>query len=51
MATLAKTGQDLSRLPDLPDDVFTAPRKKRDHVGDDWLEPKQTEYDSEDDAI
>ena len=51
MATLAKTEQDFSRLPDLPDDVFTAPLKKPEHVGDDWLEPKQTEYDTEDDAI
>ncbi|NNC53210.1 MAG: phenylalanine 4-monooxygenase [Erythrobacter sp.] len=35
----------------MPDDVFTAPLKKPEHVGDDWLEPKQTVYDSEDDAI
>ncbi|MBX7539520.1 phenylalanine 4-monooxygenase [Qipengyuania sp. GH29] len=35
----------------MPEDVFTAPLKKPDHVGDDWLEPKQTEYSSEDDAI
>ncbi|MBX7527945.1 phenylalanine 4-monooxygenase [Qipengyuania vesicularis] len=51
MATLAESDQDFSRLPDLPADVFTAPLKKPAHVGDDWLEPKQTEYDSEDDAI
>ncbi|WP_404800885.1 phenylalanine 4-monooxygenase [Pseudoblastomonas flavescens] len=35
----------------MPDDVFTAPLKRPEHVGEDWLEPKQTEYDSEDDAI
>ncbi|MAM37880.1 MAG: phenylalanine 4-monooxygenase [Erythrobacter sp.] len=35
----------------MPADVFTAPLKKPDHVGDDWLEPKQTEYDGEDNAI
>ncbi|RDS78535.1 phenylalanine 4-monooxygenase [Alteriqipengyuania lutimaris] len=35
----------------MPDDVFTAPLKRPSHVGEDWLEPKQTEYDSEDDAI
>lgn len=51
MATLAEPQQDFSILPELPRDVFTAPLKKPDHVGDDWLEPKQTEYDSEHDAI
>ncbi|MBB3034176.1 phenylalanine-4-hydroxylase [Erythrobacter lutimaris] len=38
-------------IPVMPDDVFTAPLKRPSHVGEDWLEPKQTEYDSEDDAI
>jgi phenylalanine-4-hydroxylase len=56
MATLsdseqADSEQDFRRLPDLPADVFTAPLKRPEHVGEDWLEPKQTEYDSEDDAI
>ena len=51
MATLADHDQDYSRLPDLPAEVFTAPLRKPEHVGEDWLEPKQTEYDSEDDAI
>ena len=51
MATLAEPEQDFTRLPDLPEDVFTAPLRKPEHVGDDWLEPSQTEYDSEDDAI
>ncbi len=51
MATLAEPEQDFTRLPEMPDDVFTAPLKKPDNVGDDWLEPKQTVYDSEDDAI
>ena len=51
MATLAETDQDFTRLPEMPADVFTAPLKKPEHVGDDWLEPKQTVYDSEDDAI
>ena len=51
MATLSDTNKDFSRLPDLPADVFTAPLRKPEHVGDDWIEPKQTEYDSEDDAI
>ena len=47
----ADSEQDFRRLPDLPADVFTAPLKRPEHVGEDWLEPKQTEYDSEDDAI
>ena len=51
MATLADKQTDFSRLPDLPADVFTAPLKKPEHVGEDWLEPQQTEYGSEDDAI
>lgn len=51
MATLAEPEHDFTRLPEMPADVFTAPLKKPDHVGDDWLEPQQTAYDSEDDAI
>jgi len=51
MATLAEPEHDFTRLPEMPADVFTAPLKKPDHVGDDWLEPKQTEYDGEDNAI
>ena len=51
MATLAEPQQDFSRLPDLPADVFTAPLKKPDHVGDDWIEPAQTQYSTKDDAI
>ena len=42
---------DFSQIPVMPDDVFTAPLKRPAHVGEDWLEPKQTEYDSEDDRI
>ena len=42
---------DFAEIPRMPDDVFTAPLKRPAHVGEDWLEPKQTEYDSEDDAI
>ena len=51
MATLAEPEHEFTRLPEMPADVFTAPLKKPDHVGDDWLEPKQTEYDGDDDAI
>ena len=51
MATLAEPQQDYSILPDLPADVFTAPLKKPAHVGDDWLEPAQTDYSSEDHQV
>ncbi len=51
MATLADPEQDFTRLPQMPEGVFTAPLKRPDHLGEDWLEPKQTEYDSDDDAI
>ena len=51
MATQAITEQDFSRLPEMPEEVFTAPLRRPDHLGEDWLEPKQTEYDSQDDAI
>lgn len=51
MATLADLDQDFSRLPDLPEGIFTAPLQKPAHVGDDWLEPQQNIYDSDDDAI
>ncbi len=51
MATLAQTEPDFTTIPDLPDDVFTAPLKRPGHVGSDWLEPAQTQYSSEDDAV
>jgi phenylalanine-4-hydroxylase len=51
MATLASPESDFATLPDLPADVFTAPLKKPAHVGDDWLEPRQADYSSDDDAI
>ncbi|WP_427963876.1 phenylalanine 4-monooxygenase [Altererythrobacter sp.] len=51
MATTAEPQQDFTVLPDLPADVFTAPLKKPAHVGDDWLEPAQANYSSEDNAI
>jgi len=51
MATLATPETDYAVLPDLPADVFTAPLQKPDHVSDDWLEPAQTAYSSDDDAI
>jgi len=42
---------DFSEIPTLDSDVFTAPLKRPERVGEDWLEPKQTDYDSEDDAV
>ena len=53
MATVPQddTESDFTTLPEMPADVFTAPLKKPAHLGDDWLEPKQAEYDSEQDAI
>ncbi|MEE4153569.1 MAG: phenylalanine 4-monooxygenase [Erythrobacter sp.] len=51
MATPAIQEIDYSRLPSLPADVFTAPLAKPDHVGTDWLEPRQADYSSEDHAI
>ena len=51
MATLAEPNTDFTELPEMDADVFTAPLKRPEHVGEDWLEPKQTAYDSEDDAI
>ena len=51
MATIEQNETDFSRLPEMPEDVFTAPLKKPDHVGEDWLEPKQADYSSDDDAI
>lgn len=51
MMTTATEEQDFTTLPEMPEGVFTAPLKKPAHVGDDWLEPKQTEYSSEEDGI
>ena len=51
MATLATTESDFTVLPQMPADVFTAPLKRPAHVGEDWLEPAQTAYSSEQDAI
>ncbi|MEL7445634.1 MAG: phenylalanine 4-monooxygenase [Pseudomonadota bacterium] len=51
MATLADPETDFSQLPELPADVFTAPLQKPAHLEDDWLEPAQASYSSDDDAI
>ena len=51
MVTIADPHEDFAALPDLPADVFTAPLMRPAHVGDDWLEPRQADYSSDDDAI
>ena len=51
MATLADPDTDYTALPELPPEVFTAPLAKPEHVGEDWVEPAQTLYSSEDHAI
>ncbi|MEM6585403.1 MAG: phenylalanine 4-monooxygenase [Pseudomonadota bacterium] len=51
MATLADPDTNYEELPDLPEGVFTAPLAKPAHVGEDWLEPAQTVYSTEDHAI
>ena len=51
MATIVEPSSDFSALPPLPADVYTAPLQRPAHVGEDWLEPRQREYSSDDDAI
>jgi len=43
--------EDFATLPEVSTDVFTAPLKRPAHVGEDWLEPAQTQYTSEQDKI
>jgi phenylalanine-4-hydroxylase len=51
MASLAQPETDFTHLLELPGDVFTAPLKKPAHVSEDWLEPAQAQYSSEEHAI
>ena len=51
MATIVEPASDFSALPEVPEGVFTAPLQRPAHIGEDWLEPKQREYSSDDDAI
>ena len=51
MATITQTKSAFAALPEVPADVFTAPLKRPAHVGEDWLEPKQRDYSSDEDAI
>ncbi|MXO65827.1 phenylalanine 4-monooxygenase [Altericroceibacterium endophyticum] len=42
---------DFSRIPRVPEGTYTAPLRRPSHIGENWLEPKQRSYDSDDDAI
>ena len=51
MATIVEPASDFSALPVVPEGVFTAPLQRPAHVGEDWLEPAQRVYSSDEDAI
>jgi phenylalanine-4-hydroxylase len=51
MAAIVDTQGDFSALPAVDPDVFTAPLRRPAHVGEDWLEPTQRIYTSDEDAI
>jgi len=51
MATLADPTPDFATLPEMAADVFTAPLARPAHVEEDWLEPAQTAYTSDDHAV
>ena len=51
MATIADTRGEFTALPEVDPDVFTAPLRRPAHVGDDWLEPKQRDYSSDEHVI
>lgn len=51
MPTAPDVTNDFAAIPEMPEDVFTAPLKRPAHLGEDWLELKQADYDSDDDAI
>jgi phenylalanine-4-hydroxylase len=51
MASIASSDGDFAAIPEVPDGVFTAPLKRPARVGEDWLEPRQRAYSSDEDAI
>ena len=51
MSDTALAPTDFARLPDPGAQVFTAPLKRPRHVGEDWLEPKQADYNSQDHGV
>ena len=42
---------DYTFLPEMPEAVYTAPLRRPAHVGQDWLEPAQNRYTSDEHAI
>ena len=42
---------DYTRLPDMPEGVFTAPLRRPAHLGEDWVEPAQRRYTADEDGI
>ena len=51
MATLLDPPGDYAALPDLPDGLFTAPLKRPAQVGEDWLEPSQRNYGTDEHGV
>ena len=51
MATIADTPGEFTALPEVDPDVFTAPLRRPAHVGEDWLEPRQRDYSTDEHAI
>lgn len=51
MTETALIAPDYTRLPDFDARVFTAPLIRPDHVGEDWLEPRQRAYSDDEHAI
>lgn len=51
MSDLVELAADFTRLPDLPAGVYTAPLQRPAHVGEDWVEPRQTAYGADDHGV
>ena len=51
MTATAPSDSDFSAIPEVSAGVFTAPLKRPAHLGEDWLEPRQREYSSAEDAV
>ncbi|OYX92705.1 MAG: phenylalanine 4-monooxygenase [Novosphingobium sp. 17-62-19] len=51
MPALDTPAFDFTRLPDMPDGVFTAPLRRPARVREDWLEPEQRRYTSEEHEV
>jgi phenylalanine-4-hydroxylase len=51
MSDILALDADYTRLPDLPAGVFTAPLQRPAQVGEDWLEPHQTDYTADEHRV